>query len=84
MMLARTSAPEEARPGFGPAALIALARARWPIVFAIVVATTLCAFAYSQFVLAREPVYKAAATVDIQPSAAQLEFGAAFAKGHPL
>jgi uncharacterized protein involved in exopolysaccharide biosynthesis len=84
MMLARTSEPEGARPGFGPAAMFALARARWPVVFAIVVATTLCAFFYSQFVLARDPVFKAAATLDIQPSAAQLEFGAAFAKGNAL
>jgi uncharacterized protein involved in exopolysaccharide biosynthesis len=84
MMLARTSEPEGAQPGFGPAALLGLARARWPMVLAIVVATTLCAFFYSQFVLARDPVYKAAATLDIQPSAAQLEFGAAFAKGNAL
>lgn len=84
MMLARTSDSEGTRPGFGPAALLAIARARWPIVFAIVLATTAAAFLYSQFVLARDPVYRAAATLDIQPSPAQLEFGAAFARGNAL
>src|SRR5687768_17005810 len=84
MMLARTSEPEAPHPGFGPAALIGLARSRWPIVVAIVLATTLCAFLYSQFVLARDPVFKAAATLDIQPSQAQLDFGDAFAKNNAL
>lgn len=84
MMLARTSEPEAPRSGMGPAALIDLARARWPIVCAIVIATTLCVFLYNQFVLARDPVFKAAATLDIQPSQAQLDFGDAFAKNNAL
>jgi uncharacterized protein involved in exopolysaccharide biosynthesis len=68
----------------GPAALLALAWARWPVVAAIVLVVTAASFLYSQFVLAREPVFKAAATLDIQPSQAQLEFGAAFARGNAL
>ncbi len=84
MMLARTSGPGAERPGFGPAALLSLAAARWPVLLAIIVATTLGAFCYSQFVLARNPSFKAAATLDIQPSEAQLEFGTAFARGNAL
>ncbi|MFN3389619.1 MAG: hypothetical protein ACK40O_11880, partial [Allosphingosinicella sp.] len=71
-------------PRFGPAALVALAVARWRIVVAIVFATTAFAFAYSHFVLARDPLFRAAATLDIAPSEAQLEFGNAFARGNAL
>lgn len=71
-------------PRFGPAALLALALQRWRIVAAIVFATTAFAFLYSQFVLARQPTFKAAATLDIAPSEAQLEFGNAFARGNAL
>lgn len=71
-------------PRFGPAALVALALARWRIVAAIVFVTTTAAFLYSQFVLARDPLFKAAATLDIAPSQAQLEFGNAFARGNAL
>jgi len=87
MMLARTSGVEESGeepPRFGPAALLTLAWARWPIVVAIVLTATLGTFLYSQLVLAREPVFKAAATLDIQPSQAQVEFGTAFARGNAL
>lgn len=71
-------------PRFGPAALMALALQRWRIVLGIVFVTTAFAFLYSQFVLARDPLFKAAATLDIAPSEAQLEFGNAFARGNAL
>ena len=87
-MLALSNDPREPdappAPGFGPAALVSLALARWKAVAAIVVACTLAAFLFSQFVLARNPVFKAAATLDVQPSQAQLEFGNAFARGNAL
>ena len=87
-MLARSSGPsgldQLPPPRMGPSALIALVRSRWPVLAAIVLAATAAAFLYSQFVLARDPVYSAAATLDIQPSEAQLEFGAAFARGNAL
>jgi uncharacterized protein involved in exopolysaccharide biosynthesis len=88
MMLARASAPpgwhEPPRGGFGPAALFALAWARWPIVAAIVVACAAASFLYSTLVLAKEPVFKAAATLDIAPSQAQLDYANAFARGSAL
>jgi uncharacterized protein involved in exopolysaccharide biosynthesis len=85
-MLARTSPPDQDMPPprMGPAALLSLARGRWPLVAAIILAATAASFLYSQFVLAREPVFKAATTLDIQPSQAQLEFGAAFARDNAL
>jgi uncharacterized protein involved in exopolysaccharide biosynthesis len=87
-MLARASPADEPEetlpPRIGPAALIALARARIAAVVAIVALVTAAAFLYSQFVLARSPTFKAAATLDIQPSAAQIEFGTAFARGNAL
>jgi uncharacterized protein involved in exopolysaccharide biosynthesis len=86
-MLARASDPPDwgqGPPRIGPAAVIELARQRWQVMAAIIAAATAIAFLYSHFVLAKEPVYKAAATLDIQPSQAQLEFGAAFARGNAL
>lgn len=88
MMLARATAPsdwqEAPRGGFGPAALLALARARWPIVAVIVAACAAASFFYSTLVLAKEPVFKAAATLDIAPSQAQLDYANAFARGSAL
>jgi uncharacterized protein involved in exopolysaccharide biosynthesis len=88
MMLARASHPtgygEGPPPRIGPGALIAFARERWRVVAAIVLAATAAAFIYSHFVLAREPIFKAAATLDIQPSQAQQAFGAAFARDNAL
>lgn len=65
----------------GPAALLALAWARWKLVALTVLLTTGAAFAWSQFVLARDPVFKAAATLDISPSQAQIDYGNAFVRG---
>lgn len=87
MIFSRPSGPDSGAPGpggFGPGALAALAFARWKLVAVIILLTTAGAFWYSQFVLAREPVFKAAATLDIAPSQAQLDFGSAFARGSPL
>jgi uncharacterized protein involved in exopolysaccharide biosynthesis len=83
MMPPQTSLPPPAGGGsrIGPAALLTLAWTRWKLVASIVLLTTAGAFAWSQFVLARDPLFKAAATLDISPSQAQIDYGNAFVRG---
>jgi uncharacterized protein involved in exopolysaccharide biosynthesis len=88
-MLARSSDPaaEPAVPPVpqaGPVRLVLLARERWRLVGAIVVIVTAIAFFYSHFVLMREPVFRAAATLDISPSRAEMDYGNALARGSAL
>ncbi|HEV2746187.1 MAG TPA: hypothetical protein VGW34_02690 [Allosphingosinicella sp.] len=78
------AAAPPAETGLAPARLWALARRRWPLLAAIVAATTSAAFLYSTLVLARDPVYEAAATLDISPSPAEIEYAGEFVRNTGL
>ena len=78
------AATPQAETGLAPARLWALFRRRWPILIAIVIATTLAAFLYSSLVLARDPTFKASATLDVSPSRAELEYANQFVRNTGL
>jgi uncharacterized protein involved in exopolysaccharide biosynthesis len=64
--------------------LWASVRRWWPLLIALVVAASLAAFLYSSMVLARDPVFRAAATLDISPSRSEIDYANNFARGSAL
>lgn len=74
----------QAETRLAPARLWALFLRRWPIVVAIIAATTLGAFLYSSLVLAQDPTYEAAATLDISPSRAEVDYANNFVRNTGL
>jgi uncharacterized protein involved in exopolysaccharide biosynthesis len=67
-----------------PSRLLGQLRTRWRAALAIIVAATLSAFFYSSVVLAADPTYRAAATLDISPSRAELDYANSFVRNSPL
>ena len=78
------AASPEAEGALSPARLWGIFLRRWPILVGIVAATTLAAFLYSTLVLAQNPTFKAAATLDISPTRAEVDYANAAVRGGPL
>jgi uncharacterized protein involved in exopolysaccharide biosynthesis len=79
-----SAARDQGANGLTQGRLWASVRRWWPLLIGLVVAASLAAFLYSSLVLARDPVFRASATLDISPSRSEIDYANNFARGSAL